>query len=810
MNRFLKITGGLLIVGVFLLVAMLVYVQLNQKELIKQVKAKLDSNINGELSIDKIQLNVFNDFPKLSLALHGLSVKDSLYKKEIFEADKIFLRLNLLQLFRRQIDFSHVTLEGGNFFMLRDSSGYLNADIIKFKPQGETGLEFDLKELEIRNLKFSVHEDQRGQHISFTIVKLKGKIPDAGLSPIMHLSGTMHIDSMMFKPISGAFFKDKLAGLEINMSFDRDKKALLIHPSKVEMDKQFYDAKGSFELAQNPGTLNLEIINPKTDFNSARGILSDVIQGYMKGIELKDSVDVRVVVHGAILPDFPPEIDAYFNLNNARMSYSGVNLTGLTLKGQFMNHVQPGIKNDDPNSALKFDVSSVKVEGVPIKANMIITDLKALHLAVNVSVLTPLIALNGVLPRGGYKFTEGDLDLALDYHGTLSAYLKATERRGEDTLNGYLKVKNGGFAYTVRGLQLKNINTDVAFDQLKMEIKDLSAALNGNQISVTGYLDGVSHLISNKNQKMTANLVLSAPLFNLSRVLTEKNISEMAALPKDTSVNSARSASAAISQLIDDITLRLNFSSNLFTFRKFAAQKVRGEVTISTRGMQLKNFNLNVCKGSITVNGGLQTGYGADRLAGDVQIKNVNMKEFLRDADNFNQTAITSDNLNGNLSATVQFSAPLDTSYTPKADSMQGNIFFSLRGGRIANFAPLADVGKALFKNRDFNNVTFDEIKDSVTLNGMDLTVHRMEIASSVFRMFIQGRYKINGPADLTIQVPLNNLNKQELNYTPSNIGVDAKTGASIFLRVRGGGKDKLKVSLDAGAKSRLRKEGLL
>jgi hypothetical protein len=785
-------------------------VQVNQQALINQVEAKLVKNINGELSIGKVQLSIFKNFPKLSLSINDLSVKDSVYKKEIFVADKIYLRMNLMQLFRKQLDFSKVSLDGGKFFLLTDSSGYVNTNVFRFKTDGKTSLDFDLQEVDIKNVEFNFHENIRGQHMSFMVQHLTGQMADSGLVPMMHLSGLVHIDSMMFKPDKGSFFKDKLAGLELNMGFDRDKKRLNIYPSKFEMDKQFYDGSGYFDFAQAPGMLHLEFSNPKTDFNAAKGILSSVILGYMKGIELKDSVDVKVLVHGVILPDFPPEVDATFNLNNARLSYDGINFTGVTLKGLFMNHVKPGVKNDDPNSALKFDVTSAKVEGIPITANMVVTDLVALHLAITATSKTPLAAINQVLPPGGYKFTDGDLDLALTYKGTLSAYLPATQRKGEDTLDGYLKINNGGFNYSVRGIQLKGINSDITFDQLKMEIKDLSASLNGNQVSVKGYLDGVTRLISNKNQKMTGNLVLDAPRFNLSNVLTEKSISQMSAMPKDTTGNSSKAAAVAIDQLLDDITLRLNFTSNLFTFRKFTAQKVRGEATISTHGMQLKNFNLNTCKGNITVNGGLQTGRGADQLTGDVQIRNVNVKEFMLNADNFEQQAITAENLNGNLSASVQFNSPLDTAYTPITDSMRGTIFFSLKDGRITDFAPLADIGKSIFKNRDWKNVTFDEIKDTVTLTGLDLTIRRMEIASSIFRMFIQGRYKISGLADMTIQVPLSNLKKQDINYTPANIGTDAKAGASIFLRLRGGGKEKIKVSLDAGAKGRLKKEGLM
>lgn len=811
-NRLLKILGGLAVLLILFIVGILVYVQVNQADLIKQVKAKLDKNIKGELSIHKVQLSLLNDFPRIALTLRGMSVKDSVYGKEIFAADKIYLRMNLIQLFRKQVDFSSIQVVDAKFFLLRDSTGYLNADILRYKPNGDgPNMDFNMKELDIRNLQFIFHEEQRGQHMSFTIVELKGKTQGGGLLPIMHLNGSMQIDSMMFKKDKGAFFKNQLAGLDLNVSIDNAKKQFVIHPSKFEMNKQFYDGSGYFDFSTPQGLLHLEFTNPKADFNAAKGILSDVILGYMKGIELKDSVDVKVLVHGGVQPDFPPEVDATFNLNNASMTYSGIHFTNLTLKGLFMNHVAPGVKNDDHNSALKFDVASVKVEGVPLTANVVITDLIALRIALSAACKTPLTAINQALPKGGYKLTAGDLDLALTYNGVLSAYLPATQRKGEDTLTGYLKITNGGFAYNVRGIQLTNLNSDIAFDQLKMEIKDLSAALNGNQISVKGYVDGVTRMMNNKNQKMTGNLVLDAPVFNLSSVLTEKSLSQINATPKDTSGPASTAAADAIDQLLDDVVLRLNFTSNRFTFRKFVAQKVRGEATISTQGMALKDFNLNTCKGSITVNGGLMTGgKGYDKLAGKVQIKNVNMKEFMLNADNFYQTAVTADNINGNFSANVNFSSPIDTSYTPILDSMKGDFVFSLMGGKISNFEPLANVGKYIFKNRDFNNVTFDEIKDTITLVGTDLTIQRMEIASNVLRMFIQGTYKVNGKADLTIQVPWNNFKKQDVNYTPENIGITAKTGSSLFLRVQGGGKEKIKIGLDAGAKNRLKKQGLM
>ncbi len=809
MKKLLVITGVLLLLLITATTGLLLYVQANQQILTAQMQQRFNQSVKGHLQIGSLQLNVFKNFPHLSLSVNDISVKDSVYGKEIFKGGHVYLQMSLLQLFRKQLDFSSILVDGGSVFLIRDSTGYQNTDILRTGNSGGN-MGIDIKQVEIRRLTFVQRDDIIGQLIAFNLPMVKGTRARVNNTDVLHLTGTMDIDSMVFKKDKGAFFKHQQAGLDVNIDFDNSNSRVVIKPSKFEMNGQVYDGSGYFDYSVQPGILSLQFTNPKTNFNSARAILSDMIKGYLKDAVLNDPVDVKVVVLGPVIPGMPPKVDAMFNLNNANLKFGGVKFSNLTLKGHFTNHVTEGVKNDDANSALYFDVPAVKIEGVPASVNVSVVNLVALKLTLAANAHTPLATINGALPKGGYKFTDGDLDVSLQYKGVMSAYMPGNRQRGADTLSGYLRIKNGGFAYAVRDIKLTAINTDITFNQLKVQVNDMSAMLNDNPVVLKGYLDGVSRLISNKNQKMTGYLTLDAPDFNLSKVLTEKNIAQLSAAPVTLSAEESDAAAEAIDKLLDDVTLRLQFTSNRFVFRRFNARNVAGDVTVSAKGMQLQNFKLNTCKGTVLVNGGLQTGRRRDYITGNVLIKNVDVKEFMRSADNFEQTAITADNLSGNLSATLGFNAPIDTNYAPLTDSMQGSIYFSLKGARITNFEPLADVNKYIFKNRDFKNVTFDEIKDSVTLNGMNLTIQRMEVASNVLRMFIQGTYRINGIADVTIQVPLNNFKKQDLNYTPTNMGVDAKTGASLFLRVKGGGKEKVKISLDAGARQRLKKDGLM
>ena len=84
--------------------------------------------------------------------------------------------------------------------------------------------------------------------------------------------------------------------------------------------------------------------------------------------------------------------------------------------------------------------------------------------------------------------------------------------------------------------------------------------------------------------------------------------------------------------------------------------------------------------------------------------------------------------------------------------------------------------------------------------------IKRMEISSSVMRLFIQGRYAFKGIIDIAVQFPLNNIGKKSDDFFADNIGTDAKVGGNIILRVHGE-NNKTKISVDAGAIKRLDKE---
>ena len=121
----------------------------------------------------------------------------------------------------------------------------------------------------------------------------------------------------------------------------------------------------------------------------------------------------------------------------------------------------------------------------------------------------------------------------------------------------------------------------------------------------------------------------------------------------------------------------------------------------------------------------------------------------------------------------------------------------SIRNGALINLEGLDKISEYVFKNRDFSNIEFAQLKDTITINGQQMTLSRMQIQSNVATLYVEGTYGFNGGTDISIQIPLSNLKKRGKDYKPTNVSADTKLGASVFLRMRDDANGKIQIAYD-------------
>jgi hypothetical protein len=123
---------------------------------------------------------------------------------------------------------------------------------------------------------------------------------------------------------------------------------------------------------------------------------------------------------------------------------------------------------------------------------------------------------------------------------------------------------------------------------------------------------------------------------------------------------------------------------------------------------------------------------------------------------------LTSRNLKGVLSARVDLTGNLRDNGKLQPRSLYGTVSFDLRQGALVHFAPLEDIGVFFFRKRNLSYITFDNLKNTLQLQGNKIIIPPMEIASSALNMDVTGVYGMPRGTDIYMDVPLRNPQKEQ------------------------------------------------
>jgi hypothetical protein len=173
----------------------------------------------------------------------------------------------------------------------------------------------------------------------------------------------------------------------------------------------------------------------------------------------------------------------------------------------------------------------------------------------------------------------------------------------------------------------------------------------------------------------------------------------------------------------------------------------------------------------------------------------VNVNKLFTQFENFGQTAIESSNLRGNMFVDAKLSMQLDEKMSVKGETMNAEVKVKLKDGHLVNYEPIQNLSNFLFRNRDFNDVTFSEINETFKIRGYEMQIRELEVGSNVLNLYVvNGLYNLKGNSNINILVPWSNLKKRGKNYVPKNTGESAENTKGLKLNFYGPNK-QMKIS---------------
>jgi hypothetical protein len=795
--RFLAVFLGLLLLLSF---GGWIYLNQHKAEILRYIKTESAKSLHGEISIGDISASLFHTFPKLSISLENVHVRDSLWvqhRHDFLNARKAYASLDIFQLITGHLRVSKIILENALIYVYTDSTGYSNTSIFKKRNPGKktTGEQKHYPNLEIRNSSVIVEKKDKNKFFSFEIPRLLCKVNAHPDQPQLDLDINLlgNVKTMAFNREKGSFIEGKSVQGKFSIRFNPDSKVLQFEKIKLDIDRQPFTASGKFFLAEVPALFTLSLQTENLSYKKAVSFVTQNIRVKLNQYDISDEIGtIKCTLDGTDSGYKTPLIRINVAVKDKAIHTPLADLGKTSFDGYFTNESIKGMGHDDENSVLRFNALDGVWEGMVFHSDsMIIRNLIQPALSCQVKSDFLLSGLNNLLDDRTFIFNKGWGNVNLQYCGPLTDNKDISK-----SLNGNFIMDSAEFTYLPRNFNLVNGKGKISFAGKDMFIEDLRVHAGSTDLLMNGSMKNLLSRLDNNTGSLTMDWNIRSNRINLNdfKAFLKKKPGPVSKKKKKILLSESLSK---ITDLLETSSMQLNLQAKQLIYKKFLATGVQTTMEMDDNAINIKSIKLDHAGGSVEARGALRNETASNPFSFKATLNHVDVSKVLAAFNNFGQQAITDKNIQGFLNAKIDLKGEVTEKIQLISDSTKGQVDFDLQQGRLVQFEPVQKISQTVFKNRNFSDIQFADLHDRFTINGNTITIDRMEIRSTVMTMFVEGIYNMKKGADLSIQVPLSNLKNITGDKVPENRGINSKTGVSARLRAKNGDDGKLRISWD-------------
>ncbi|MES3017161.1 MAG: AsmA-like C-terminal region-containing protein [Bacteroidota bacterium] len=792
----LKIAGVLICLVLILWIGIAAYVYSNKKTLLRTVTEQLNEDLNGKLTIGAMEPSLIRGFPGISVGLENVLLRDSLWerhKHDLLKAKDVFIKIDLFSIVTGSPTIKDIRISNGDIYLFTDSAGLRNTDIFKKRDttgRGGGGARKRINRVMLDNVRLTIDDKLKNKLFKFNIDDLLGSIKYNRNGWAGSVNLKTKVESFSFNLKRGSFLKNKILNMDLDISYDDEIHLLTIPDQEISIDDTDLYIGGQFKFAPNSSDFKLNIKAPSILYAEALTFLSPHITSKLKRYTIKKPINVKASLVGKLKRGGEPLINASWIVVDNELSMAGETITDANFTGSYSNQWIKGGPRNDPNSVIVFNNMTGNYYDIPFMADSVrISDLKNPVFTGRFRSSFPLTKLNNVFGGSTFLFNEGKAELDLVYKAPFNQ-----NDKGQRFIYGSIHVHTARATYKPRNLSLNNMQLVMNFKGRDLYIDNLKLKSGSSSIAMAGVVRNFSNLYYSDPEKMLINWQISSPQINLNEFMVF--LARRKAGGGSGSSNQVKKMSGNLERILAQASMAMNLNINKVIYKKFVATDVRGGITLKQSGIMMNNLSLKQGGGSVNVSGNIDQTGSVNRFNIDSKINNVNVERLFYAFDNFGQDAITSQNLRGTFFGGTSVSGSMNENGSIVPRSFRGNITFDIRNGALVNFEPMKKLGVFAFPKRNFSDIRFTSLKNTLNIQGNKVIIPPMEIRSTVLNIFLDGVYSFTTGTNIAIKIPLRNPGKVEAEDAKLTARERDLKGIVINLRALDGENGKVRFRL--------------
>lgn len=719
------------------------------------VETQCNKNLDASVKFNNLSLNLFRNFPQLTVTLSGLQVTgvDTFRQDTLVRAEKIRLVVNLFSILTKEgVTVKQVDLVKPRINCVVLGDGRANWNIMKPDTTKNAGgdtsvVHIALRKVTVKDARLVYRDKQSGMDV--TIDRWFGTLKGNLSSRQSRVETSSLVNAFSFR-YGGVSFVDK-AHLDVdgvvNVDFEHSRYDLA--SNRIVLNNMPLSFKGFVQIPDT-STIRMDLMLDSKDltFKQLLSLVPALYTNKFNTLNAAGNLQLSARAKGDWKGESYPAFNLKLSVKNGSFNYPDLPaaVTDMFVDVQ-MGH-EPGSLDKTVLNVNRFHMA---MAGQPVDAT--------LHLATPLSDPAVDASLRGTInlatvknfyPLGKGKDLKGTLKADMHVAGRLSSVEK--KRFNE------IKATGGASATAVRfkqedGSLIRIDKAALTLTPAAVRLESLLLNWGRNDLQASGSLENYVLWFMNKGA-LTGNLNVSSTYLNLNDMMAKGTETAHAAKNKATTVKTdALPLTAADVPKNLDLTLRSNIKKLLF--RKLVLENIDGTVRVKAGRVSLDNIKANSMGGTLGVNG-FYTMLTPEHPLIDVSV-NLQDVSYRQTATSFSmvrELAPVFEKIQGTYSMNLTLNAAMDNHYNPLLNKLSAHGRLQSSNLKLSGVKVL-DLLATTLKQPSMSTWSPKNVDVAFTVNNGRIKTAPFTVKVQDFGFLFEGSSGIDKTLDYTVKATL-------------------------------------------------------
>jgi hypothetical protein len=764
-----------------LLVGLVASVFLFKDRIIRQFVAEANKHLNTPVTIAKIDISLWRDFPNLSIVCSDVYVEDSHPGKDtLLWAQRLSFSINSLEILKRNYQVRGLQIDNSRTHLLINTSGKTNYHILKETGEGSSSISFDLKNVSLTNSYVTYRDRASDQHHIFSSEKLVASI--AIRDRLYLIDATGDVTTQQIGLADRSFLTGKKFQAVAAIRYDDEQKTVDIQPSALQLNASTFEVEGRYEFKEQEGNIELEAAGKDTDIQTLISLLPSAWSTQLQEYQSEGDVYFKLRLSGPVSRKSSPFVTVEFGGTNVSIFHPQYQsrVTRANLEGSFAT---PSL-NDLSKAEIFLRNVKGELNSEPFEANFTLQNFIDPLVALDFKGSVDAASLMNFYPIPNISNLHGRLSGDFSFSGRTELLRhKATTQQVK--ARGSLELQNIDLDFGAQRVEIRGLSGGLQFNNNDLALSDVQGRLARSDFRLNGHFKNIITFLLFDNQPIGIEADLYARFIDLEQ-LFQLGYGD-------------RQADDYGFQLSPNVHLNFNCDVQRLHYKKFRPQKVKGNLLIKNQMAVSRDISVEALGGTLTLNGILDAkNTKAIDVVSSFKLNGIHVDSLFYLFDNFGQDFIQDKHLKGEAVADVSLEMTLNEKLHLFPETLIADVSTTIRKGELNNFEPLQALSKYL-DDEGLSRLRFADLRNDIHIENKTVYIPQMEIRSNVTTIQLSGTHTFDQHIDYRVVAPLRNKKKIDPDEAFGAIEQDARGQTKIFLKITGT-TDNYDVSLDKAA----------